>query len=260
MRGAGSRRGLWILDAASGAATRVTFGSELAGLLEQQALWISSPIWAGDGRGLIFRAGQRVVSRSLVDDDERTLFESDGDPFDWSRDGRFLVLGRPSANGSTDLWVADLRADGEPFPFVESRVNETQAQLSPDGRWIAYTANETGRDEVYVQSFPQPGRKRQVSSNGGAMPRWRADGAELFYLAADQYLTAVPSSTGETPSFGTPARLFRMPVLVQGSESTGLPMSYDVTPDGQRVLVYASPENPEPPMTVVANWPSALER
>src|SRR5437879_3823323 len=116
----------------------------------------------------MFQTGPRIIVKNLDLGTEEMMFESASDRVaDWSHDGRYIVLSR---HGS-DLWGVALAGDRRPFPFLETPANETQAQLSPDGKWIAYTSNESGRDEVYVQSFPMPGGKRQVSIDGGVMPR-----------------------------------------------------------------------------------------
>jgi hypothetical protein len=113
---------------------------------------------------------------------------------------------------------------------------------------------------VYVQSFPVAGRKQQVSIDGGVMPRWRGDGRELFYLAANQYITSVPVSDTLALAFGRPASLFKTRLVVQGSESLGLPTTYDISRDGQKFLLRYPPTDPGPPITVVANWRRALKK
>jgi eukaryotic-like serine/threonine-protein kinase len=246
-RGEFDRGDIWILDASSGTPSRVTFGPEGDGV----------PVWAANGRQIMFQTGPRVIVKNLDLGTEEIVFESASDSVaDWSHDGRYIVLSR---HGS-DLWAVALVGDRRPFPFLETPANETQAQLSPDGKWIAYTSNESGRDEVYVQSFPVPGGKRQVSTDGGVMPRWRRDGKELFYLAANQFMMAVSIGNAISLELRTPVPLFRTRVLVQGSESTGLATDYDVTADGQRFLLIGPPQDPGPPMTVVLNWTAALKK
>jgi Tol biopolymer transport system component len=237
----------WILDATRGTSTRLTFGAKSDAV----------PMWAADGHRILLQTGPRAIVRNLESGSEDVLFESAIDRVaDWSRDGRFLMLSR-----GTDLWVVDLAGDRRPFPFLETPTNERQAQLSPNGKWIAYTSNETGRDEVYVQRFPVPGAKYQVSQDGGAMPRWRRDGAELFFLTTRQFLTAVPIHGETSLEIGPPVSLFRTRLILQGSESSGgLVTTYDVTPDGQRFLLNGPPENPAPPMTLVFNWTLALKK
>jgi Tol biopolymer transport system component len=239
---------IWVLDAARGTPSRVTFKPESHGL----------PVFSGDGRRILFRMGPTVIARDLATGSDEVVFEGLlGSVVDWSRDGRFLLLGQFRLG--VDLWAVDLKGDRHAFAYLETSANETQAQFSPDGHWVAYTSNESGRDEVYVQRFPMPGGKRQISSGGGAMPRWRRDGKELFYLAADQFLTAVPVRSDGSFEAGPAARLFRTRLIVQGSESSELATRYDVSPDGERFLLNGPPEDPEPPMTVVFNWLGALK-
>jgi len=240
---------IWILDATHGTPSRVTFSPEGHGL----------PVFSGDGRRLLFQTGPQVIVKDLITGSENVVIEEQPRSVaDWSRDGRFLLFAR--ARLGADVWAVDLKGDRRPFPYLETAANETQAQLSPDGRWVAYTSNESGRDEVYVQRFPMPGSKRQISSAGGAMPRWRRDGKELFYLAADQFLTAVPIRSEGAFEVGPDIKLFRTRLVVQGSESSGLATAYDASPDGQRFLLDGPPEDPGPPMTVVFNWLGSLKK
>jgi Tol biopolymer transport system component len=257
-RGELLREDIWTLDASTGAATPLTSGPNSE----------RSPVWAADGHRLMYfsedesdtrlgRQSQIVVHDIETSTQTLVLDDAPGPITDWSRDGRFVVLSRITQ--SADILV--MRLDGEdqpPFVFESTPFNQTQAQLSPDGQWIAYTSNETGRDEVYLQAFPTPGRKRQVSTSGGAMPRWRADGRELFYVATNQFLTAVPVTNDATLELGIPLPLFRTRLVVQGSESLGLATTYDVAPDGERFLLRHPPVDPGPPITVVLNWASEL--
>ena len=113
---------------------------------------------------------------------------------------------------------------------------------------------------MYVQSFPLPGSRRQISNGGGMQPRWRRDGHELFYLGSDQFIHALPAQTDGTFEAGSPTSLFRTRVLPQGSQSIWFETAYDVSPDGQRFLFAVPPDDPGPPMTVVLNWPAVLKR
>jgi Tol biopolymer transport system component len=249
-RGEFPRDAIWALPTSGGAATRVTFNQPGPGL----------PIWSADGRRVLYRAGRQLIAKDIDTGVEETQLENvDGSVVDWSRDGKTVLLSRLRGS-ATDLFVASAGSSDTPVPFAETPFNEAQARLSPDGHWVAYTSNESGRDEIYVQSFPTAGRKRQVSIDGGAMPRWRGDGRELFYAAANQQMMAVPVSGGESPTFGAPVQLFRTRLVVAGSESTGLPTMYDVTPDGQRFLFRYPPEEAGPPITVVMNWRGAIKR
>src|SRR5207253_2711197 len=145
---------------------------------------------------------------------EQVLFASADNKFsvDWSRDGRFLLYVKQDATtGGDHLWALPLDGAGTPFPVLQTRFTEDQGQFSPDGQWIAYRPNESGRREVYVRLFPGPGGQRQVSTEGGSQPRWRRDGKELFYIAGDNKLMAVPvrlSSEAQPMDLGPPVALF----------------------------------------------------
>src|SRR6266545_2795502 len=177
---------------------------------------------------------------------------------DWSQDGRFVLYQMPSAKGERDLWIAPQVGDRKPFPYLQSQFNKQNGMFSPDGRWIAYVSDESGRDEVYVQAFPLSSEKRQISTSGGSEPNWRRDGTELFYLAADRNVMAVPvKASGATFEPGSPKPLFQDPP----SQSQLGPMlilsrrSYAVGGNGQRFLTGRPVGDvTATPITVVVNW------
>lgn len=113
-----------------------------------------------------------------------------------------------TGTGQSDLWVLPLFGDRKPFPFLQRNFDERQAQISPDGRWIAYSSNESGRAEVYVQSFPKPGSKVEISTSGGSEPRWRRDGKELFFLAGTKLMAVEVRSDMPILEAGVPKVLF----------------------------------------------------
>jgi Tol biopolymer transport system component len=128
-------------------------------------------------------------------------------PVDWSPDGRFLLYRSPGKTTGFDLWAFPFDGDQKPFPIVQTSFEERDGQFSPDGKWIAYQSNESGRVEIYVQPFPQ-GKREQISTGGGAQVRWRTDGKELFYIALDGRLMAVPiriDSARDALEAGVPA-------------------------------------------------------
>lgn len=264
---------IWLIDVARNVASRITFDSGVEAF----------PVWSPDGDSLIFTSGRdgrmdlfEQASSGVTR--ERSLLATGQDkaPQDWSLDGRFLLYTIQDPNGGSDLWAVQLDADpaavesgehglGEPFPVAQSSFDEGQARFSPDGRWIAYVSNETGRQEVYIQPFPDLNRKWQVSSAGGIYPRWRPDGLELFYLAPDMQLMAVPVQTAALPASitpGAPRALFSTRLATTGpyvfTAGVFAKAQYAVAPDG-RFLMNVADEAVAPPITVVLNWPAELE-
>src|SRR5262249_34505780 len=146
-----------------------------------------APIWSPDGTRIVFSSNRRgnmnlyQKASSGAGSDEAVL-KSDvyGVPYSWSRDGRYLLYTSGDPGSATDLWVLPWFGEKKPFPFLQTRFAETRAKFSPDGRWVAYTSNESGRNEVYVTLFPKADGKWQVSTGGGTSARWRQDGRELF--------------------------------------------------------------------------------
>jgi hypothetical protein len=185
---------------------------------------------------------------------------------DWSTDGRYLLYQRPGEKTGQDLWIAPQLPEGaggdrKPFPYLQSQFDERDGRFSPDGNWVAYVSDESGRDEIYVQSFPLSGAKFQISTGGGTQPKWRKDGTELFYVAADQVLMAVPVKLGRPPAEpfqpGSPKPLFALPTYSSGLAGR----DYAVSNDGQRFLVPSVEGSGEaPPLTVVLNWQAALKK
>ena len=157
----------------------------------------------------------------------------------------------------SDLWLLPLNGDRKPVPYLQTTFAEAFARFSPDGKWMAYQSNESGRFEVYVQTVPPSGTKYQISAAGGTRPQWRRDGKELYYVSADQKLMAVPIKLGSTVEPGTAQPLF--PVVPFSNFAI-----YAPSRDGQRFLVNV-PAGGEgatapPPITVVTNWQTALKK
>jgi hypothetical protein len=170
---------------------------------------------------------------------------------------------------SWNIWVVPLSGDRQPRPLLQSEFQELQGQISPDGRWLAYTSNETRRLEVYVRPLSESAGKWQISTTGGSYPRWRRDGKELFYLSRDRKLTAVSISAGGAAiEAGIPHALFDLrlaAVFISGNGfggSANSPYPYVVAHDGQRFLVSidTSQQAAEVPITVVVNWASGLKK
>ena len=196
--------------------------------------------------------------RTTGNDQEEVLLEAGAEymnPTDWSKDGRFIIyfqLGSGTQQG--DLWVLPLTVSAAE-KYLATPFSEYWGRLSPDGRWMAYVSNETGSDEVYVQSFPEPGRRVRVSNGGGSHPRWRGDGREIFYLAPDKRLMAL-AVKGENafeasgPSHSSRRRvligIYRVPLCGDGRWSA--------------LFSYQACETSATSLTVVLNWTAELKR
>lgn len=225
----------------------------------------SNAAWSPDGRRILFSSDkkghkdiyQKTASGATADE---LVFQSNEHKNidQWSKDGRYVVYTGSTPSTKNDLWVMPMFGDRKPSPFLQTPANEVQGQISPDGRWMAYASNETGTLEVYVQSFLRSGGKWQISMGGGAQPRWRRDGKELFYIANDKRLMAVKvNADSSTFRFGVIKALFETGV-------TGLTNArnhYAVTADGQRFLINTIFEQATySPITVVLNWNAGLKR
>lgn len=168
-----------------------------------------------------------------------------------SSDGEQLIY--EGEDDGTDLWAMHVKGDPRAHPVVQTPSSEREGTLSPDDRWLAYRSDLSGRDEIYVQGFPDPGDRTLVSSTGGSGPRWRRDGRELFYLAPNGSVMAVPVESAQPLRFGTPTALFQF----YGLGGRG---SFDVTPDGQRFIVRAVVRQSDPSLYALINWPSLLPK
>jgi len=218
------------------------------------------PVWTPDGKQVAFgtvRGGSAVVAvqdiegflpaTSLIVTKHRGFGMWPGS---WSPDGQTLAFMQSSPASGGDIAVLNRAAGGEPQPFVSTAATEWGAKLSPDGRWMAYISNESGQWEVYLQPFPGPGNRRQVSSNGGSEIVWARNGLELFYRDGSRMM-AVPIRTTPSFSIGNPE------VLFEGTYLLGSPgaHNYDVTPDGQRFLmIKAGDREDAPQVQVILNW------
>src|SRR5262249_32614085 len=168
-------------------------------------------------------------------------------PVDWSKDGRFVLY-----QFRRDLWVLPIAGDGKPYPLMQTQALETQGAFSPDGQWVAFVSDETGREEIYVTSFEHPGEKWCVSNDGGNDPRWRHDGRELFYLSGDNHLMSVEIKPGPAFAAGVPVALFKTDPLTS---------EFDPTPDGQRfAFIVSAPGVQRLPFAVTLDWIKDLKR
>jgi hypothetical protein len=262
LTGAGSS--IWITELASGASYRLTGGSDIT----------FTPLWSPDGSEVLFSAGTEQMMglrrQPLNGRVSVSVLESDGPKFlsDWSSDGRFVSYITPWPEWKRlNLFFANIArpADKEnPRRAWPSEYSEAGGYFSPRGsgdgrRWIAYTSDETGRDEVYVRNFPSGDRKWLVSPAGGWQPHWRHDGRELFYLTLDGTLMAVDLKNDSAFELSSRHALFRTGIP-PWEGPPGIPTSaYAISKDGRRFLINGTVEGATaPPITIVTNWQASL--
>jgi Tol biopolymer transport system component len=215
-----------------------------------------TPLWSPDGHRIVYAvypSGEVYVRDAQGAEKEKLLYKPTVfTPLsDWSPDGRFLLYQAIDwPRFRSDVGVRDLEK-GTDRLVLSATFNEFGAHLSPDGRWLAYNADESGRLEVFIRSFPEATFRRQISSGGGTQPRWRGDGRELFYISDDRKVMSVDVRAGAELEIGAPRPLFQTRIL-QGVESRD---HYDVSADGQRFLVNSRrPEDAMLPINVVVGW------
>jgi Tol biopolymer transport system component len=236
-------------------------------------------VWSPDGSRIAFGALSGKARRGIYQkpangaSGEELLLPSDKQevqiwPTSWSRDGRFILYAHGAITLSkADIWVLPLEGARKPRPFIQAPAAAYDGQFSPDGRWVAYTSKESGRDEVYIVPFDAArvlnpgsgsagasgGGKWLVSISGGRFPRWRRDGKEIFYLSpASQMMAAQVEVKGNSIEVRTPQVLFRSAV-----EASGAP--YDVTPDGKKFMINTHNEQTTP-LTLMVNWTANLKK
>jgi Tol biopolymer transport system component len=249
---------LWLIDIARGIPTRFTFGGIPAS---------NNAVWSPDGQYLAFievRNSEISLDRKMSNGSHpseplQALGGSGSQTAcDWSRDGKWILVQRTSETTGTDLWLLSTQPGATARPLIQTTASEACGQFSPDGKWVAYTSDESGREQIYVQAFPE-GPKSQISKNGGVQPRWRGDGKELFYRSADQSVMAVELRLGAAVEAGTPKALFQAPRNNFDDAISGI--NYAVTRDGQQFIVLTAPlgQSPEA-LTAILNWTSLLKR
>ncbi len=237
---------------------RLTFGS-----------WRDAyPAWSPDGSRIVFGSNKKgpydlYAKRSNGTGNEEVLLESNSSKFptSWSPNGQYIAYNvTSSSNRKVEIWILPLEGDRKPFPFLQADFNIGQAGFSPDGRWMAYAADESGRVNVYVTPFPEGKGKWQVSGEGGgSMPRWRRDGKELFYLSgAGEIMAAEVNGTGQEFQVGAARPLFHALLRTGPSRydltATSEQIGFDASPDGQSFVVNSPVDAGASAITLVTNW------
>ena len=242
------QRDIWLYDFSRETLTRFTFEGGPN----------DSPAWTPDGKRIAFSSGPASMFWQLADGSggREQLATIDAVPRSWSPDGQLLAFVSPTVTTKRDIWVLRM-SDRKAEPFLRTPFNETVPAFSPDGRWLAYASDESGRYEIYVRPYPGPGGKWQISTAGGEQPVWNPNGRELFYRSGDKMM-AVEIATEPGFAAGKPRVLFEGPYATQSTYP-----DYDVSPDGQRFLMLkpaAQAEEGPTQINVVLNWFEDLKR
>jgi Tol biopolymer transport system component len=253
---------LWLLDTDRGVGGVSSRFTSTVGLK-------TYPVWSPDGRTIVFSSSGALnlfrKEASGANNEERvTQSPNQHDATDWSRDGRFVLYFEIARDTGRDLWVLPVTPEGKPAAdakprlYLRTQFNEWWGRFSPEPspHWVAYQSDETGKSEVYIQSFPEPHGKSQISTGGGQYPEWGPlgkDGGELFYMSLDNRMMVVSLKLGlDSVEASAPRELFQPSVADIGWNP------YEVTADGQRFLVRAMPDQAAQPLTVIVNWPALL--
>jgi dipeptidyl aminopeptidase/acylaminoacyl peptidase len=252
-RESGTRSQIWLVDA----------GRHMLSRFTSSAGYARDPVWSPDARTIVFLNGGMLFRKdAAVAGDEESIADL-GDSVnlgDWSRDGQLILFSSRNAATGYDLSILPSRPDGnlaeggQPKPYLRTPFNERNGRFSPEHspRWVAYQSDETGRNEIYIASFPEPRRRLQITSGGGTFPQWGSDGRELFYISGDDRLMAVGLKMGpEGPEATTTHALF--------SVRPSYTKVYEVTPDGKRILVNQREPSSEA-LELVVNWPALLKK
>jgi serine/threonine-protein kinase len=247
---------VWVADLERGTVTRLT----------PEDSEEFDPVWSSDGKQIAYASDRRSLEPRVFgrpsdgSGEEKVLGKRETAliPQSWSSDGKTLVLSEVLPATGWNIWTLEPDRGAGPRPFLVTPDTEAQPDLSPDGRWIAYTSDESGRFEVYARPFPGPGGKLQISADGGMEPVWSRDGRELFYRNGDRMM-AVPVRLGQQLHAGRPAALFT------GGGFLALPFvefrQYDVAPDGKGFVMIHLPDAQAAAVPIlVTNWFSELDR
>ena len=240
---------IWTIDLARGVPSRFTFSPDVD----------DDPVWSPDGTTIAFssvRGGVPGIYWKPLgkNADDELVFTNHATihPTAWSPDGRFLLFEQTSPATASDIWVLPVQGDRSPHPYLATRFSEADAHFSADGKWVAYTSDESGRSEVYVQSFPEPHEKVQISTRGGVSPRWAPSGRELYFLSIERRLIAVQVAMSDPLHVGTPTPLFDAAVGLGENR-------YVASHDGKRFLLnVGTAEGTSAPLVMVLNWAEHL--
>jgi len=231
---------VWIRDGAQPVPTRLSLGTDV----DESAVWSPDGLrvaWVGKRRNILLRGAGAVLPEQTI-----ASFDPPVQLWDWSRDGRFLLIGRTDAQTRDDLWVLPPTEGAKPVAYTTGSFNQAYGTFSPNGRWVAYASDESGQSEIYVDSFPKPGARLRVTTAGGTEPRWRGDGSALYFRRGSEVHVARLTPSPPALAVASLERLF----------DAGLPIrSFDVTSDGGRFLLNLPASSAAPrSATMVVHW------
>ena len=250
---------IWIIDSATGAARRM-FAPGLSVF----------PVWSPDSQQLVYGrgipgSGPKLFIRGIGNNEKEEALSPDffQVPTDWSRDGRFVAytntgIVQVENEFKGDIQLVDLARNRQVVPLLSTPFHEASPAFSLDGQWLAFTSNESGRTEVYLQAFEAGdspkvrGERFLVSRHGAVCLRWRRDGKELFYVGADGRLYALPLILSERPDIGTPVAMFDISLEARGALHA--PLGFDISADGNRFLVPIATSSERSEIVVIQNW------
>jgi len=250
-------RDIWLIDRNGSTSSRFTFDPA------DDAI----PVWSPDGGRIVFASRRSRAPGDVASEiwdvyqkptngnaRETPLLTSENSKSRWTgrQTAALSCTAADSAHTGVDIWALPLLSDRRPFPVIQSPSDDNHGAFAPDGKWIAYSSNESGQDEVYVQPFPPTGGTFQVSRRGGTKPAWRGDGREIFFLSPDGTMMAAAVDTANGVSAGIPASLFASGALLTTSRR-----QYAVTKDGRQFLINVALQPPAE-LTITVNWQQAL--
>lgn len=247
---------IWVMDVNRGIPERITYTAAVD----------LKPVWSPDSRRIVFGSNQGPVWQLFVKagsgiGNAELLYTSTNNntPFDWSLDGRFITFYEQGENTGTDVWILSLEGERKARPLLNSEFNELHAQFSPNGKWVAYGSDKAGIPQVFVRSFPADDYNTQISIEGGNFPKWRRDGRELFYMAADAKMMSVSiNKIDEQFEADDPIPLFETDPPIISGPWDGI---FAVAPAGDKFLIRsAAGKSGSSPVTIITNWETRLPR
>jgi Tol biopolymer transport system component len=249
-----SNTDLWLIDLRRGSSTRLTSDPAEEG----------GPQWSLDGTRILYGSdrlgGSAFFVKSIRGGADELLYRSPkswNSVWDWSRDGRYVVFREIDTMTGFDLWILPTFGERKPFPYLNTRFEEAFAAIAPNGHWIAYASNESGRSEIYAQAFPKPGDRYQISVDGAIAPVWSRDGTELFYAtqSGSRIMSVAIRADASSIDVGVPRTLIAWP-----AEKFARFRGMDTAPDGRFVMAFESSEGTSRIPALILNWPELMKR